>query len=336
MCDVSATCEGLVLSGKRSDVSEAIATVLRPLISNLLREPQNPKFRRVRSANPKIASALASISGGDQLMRVAGFTMVSDLEKGEQFWHFEGDSASLLRAERAISALEEASNDRGAQVDRCDDRNFSDEMPLLKSRAAARNEEERRERLAALEKRAAADAREVEERRAAERDALDEERRQQADFAAGSQLVDQARLTIHHTGRLRNASFGASNFTVRSMRHGRSFACTCPPENLEAHWHVRTSNLLYSYLVHLNPDASAVVHVGDEHGYQYNTLPGTEHFGKTIHIAHRRIVKNSTPVTSGGAEDPSSESKTAIDHRAPNVPVTACHYCGVSFDTLWI
>jgi hypothetical protein len=102
------------------------------------------------------------------------------------------------------------------------------------------------------------------------------------------------------------------------MRHGRAFACGCPGDHLELHWHMRSSNLLYSYAVHLTADAGAVVHQCPEIGYQYNGVPNTEHFGRTIMIS--RML--------------STEGKL-LQNETCAVPTDACVYCDVSFKSLW-
>ena len=224
---------------------------------------------------------------------------------------------------------------------------------------------------------------------AAEAAAKEEEQR---DFDSVAHLVDKVRLTIHKTGRLRNYSFEARDFTLRRMTRGRmAHLCgeerclqlgpwahteeeraafeaseaaekaakaaaaaggssAAPPTSsaeagaayvnpyggplvpetpgeeerghcLEAHWHVRNANMIYSYVAHLNPSGGCVLHMGEEYGYQYNSLPGTEHFGKTVLLTAKRV---------------NMETNRLESVRHPNKAAEKCAVCGVAFSKLWL
>ncbi|ONM21722.1 Plant UBX domain-containing protein 2 [Zea mays] len=61
----------------------ASVEVVKRLLGNLLREPENDKFRRVRLSNPRIKEAVADREGGMELLEAVGFR-VRD-EGGEPF-----------------------------------------------------------------------------------------------------------------------------------------------------------------------------------------------------------------------------------------------------------
>jgi UBX domain-containing protein 6 len=66
-----------------ADPPAAAVEVVKRLLGNLLREPGNDKFRRVRLSNPRIKEALADREGGVELLEAVGFR-VGD-EGGEIF-----------------------------------------------------------------------------------------------------------------------------------------------------------------------------------------------------------------------------------------------------------
>ncbi|KAJ1289610.1 hypothetical protein BS78_02G178100 [Paspalum vaginatum] len=86
----------------------AAVEVVKRLLGNLLREPGNDKFRRVRLGNPRIKEAVADREGGLELLEAVGFR-VGD-EGGELFAVMDevpGD-ASLSGIRRAVLLLERA------------------------------------------------------------------------------------------------------------------------------------------------------------------------------------------------------------------------------------
>jgi len=74
------TCVGKYLSGNPSEGSVEI--VLR-LLRNIVKEPENPKFRRIRMSNPKIREAVAEVPGGIELLEGVGFELKE--EEGEMW-----------------------------------------------------------------------------------------------------------------------------------------------------------------------------------------------------------------------------------------------------------
>ncbi|CAM8945536.1 unnamed protein product [Rhodiola kirilowii] len=63
-------CVGTFLSGKPSDGS--VEVVLK-LLRNVVKEPGNGKFRRIRMGNPKIREAVGDVAGGVELLEAIGF-----------------------------------------------------------------------------------------------------------------------------------------------------------------------------------------------------------------------------------------------------------------------
>ena len=65
-------CLGTFLSGKPSQGSlKIILTLLR----NIIREPENSKFRKIRLSNPKIKEAIGEAVGGVELLEFVGFKL---------------------------------------------------------------------------------------------------------------------------------------------------------------------------------------------------------------------------------------------------------------------
>ncbi|KAI3516628.1 hypothetical protein L1887_15551 [Cichorium endivia] len=73
-------CVGTYLSGKPSEAS--IEIVLK-LLKNIVREPENVKFRKIRLGNPKIKEAIADVPGGLDLLERVGFELK---EESEEMW----------------------------------------------------------------------------------------------------------------------------------------------------------------------------------------------------------------------------------------------------------
>jgi UBX domain-containing protein 6 len=84
----------------------AAVEVAKKLLGNLLKEPGNDKFRRVRLANPRIKEAVADREGGLELLEAAGFS-IGD-EGGELFAVMDEtpSDARLGGIRRAVLLLE--------------------------------------------------------------------------------------------------------------------------------------------------------------------------------------------------------------------------------------
>lgn len=77
-------CVGTFLSGKPSQGSLEI--VLK-LLRNIVREPENSKFRKIRLSNPKIKEAIGEAAGGVELLEFVGFKLQE--EDGEMWTTME-------------------------------------------------------------------------------------------------------------------------------------------------------------------------------------------------------------------------------------------------------
>ncbi|WRX14724.1 PUB domain - like 1 [Theobroma cacao] len=73
-------CVGSYLSGKPPDGS--VEVVLR-LLRNIVKEPANDKFRKIRMTNPKIREAIGEVAGGVELLEFVGFGLK---EEGGEMW----------------------------------------------------------------------------------------------------------------------------------------------------------------------------------------------------------------------------------------------------------
>ncbi|XP_050234489.1 plant UBX domain-containing protein 2 [Mercurialis annua] len=74
------SCVHVYLSGKLPDGS--VEVVLR-LFRNIVKEPENAKFRRVRMSNPKIREAVSEVAGGVELLEFVGFEL---REESGEMW----------------------------------------------------------------------------------------------------------------------------------------------------------------------------------------------------------------------------------------------------------
>ncbi|KEG10383.1 hypothetical protein DQ04_03781030 [Trypanosoma grayi] len=295
-------------------LGDAISKVFRHLLANLLLEPDNPKFRAVRHENAIIRKALEQLPDAvaDSLFTTIGFELECNPNSG-MIYIFKGDVQQLKEADRFFSELEEKLQNKKAM-------DIQLHLTALKARGDTQGRERREQILQQIKDDAAHRQEEATIREAnTTQDLLNTD-----DFSSVENLKEKARLTLLNTGRVRNCLFEGRHFALRRMLHGRVYACKegCVNECLEAHWHLLSGkNLIYAYVAHLTPDASTMIHLGVEHGYQYNSLPGTEHFGKTVHFSAKRV----------------NDADGTIDYlRHPNQPAAVCIYCGVSFSQLFL
>jgi UBX domain-containing protein 6 len=100
-----------------ADPPTSAVEVVKLLLGNLLREPGNDKFRRVRLGNPRIKEAVADREGGLQLLEAVGFR-VGD-EGSEMFVVMDETpgEASLRGIRRAVLLLEKAHPSAPVQVE---------------------------------------------------------------------------------------------------------------------------------------------------------------------------------------------------------------------------
>lgn len=96
------SCVSAYTSGKRSDGS---VEVLIRLLRNVVKEPENAKFRRIRMGNPKIKEAIADVPGGVELLECIGFELK---EEGSEMWFVmeEPSKEQLGLVKNAVLLLE--------------------------------------------------------------------------------------------------------------------------------------------------------------------------------------------------------------------------------------
>ncbi|GMN38486.1 hypothetical protein TIFTF001_007717 [Ficus carica] len=95
-------CVGAFLSG---ELASGSVEVLLKLLSNIVREPENAKFRRIRMGNPKIKEAIVDVTGGVELLEFVGFELKE--EDGDLWAAMEVPPEERIRLiKRAIRLLE--------------------------------------------------------------------------------------------------------------------------------------------------------------------------------------------------------------------------------------
>ncbi|OWM67814.1 plant UBX domain-containing protein 2 [Punica granatum] len=93
---------GVYLSAK---LPESSVEILIKLLRNIVREPGNAKFRRIRMGNPKIREAVGEVAGGVELLEFVGFELKE--EDGEMWAVMEvpgEEGLGLIR--KAVALLE--------------------------------------------------------------------------------------------------------------------------------------------------------------------------------------------------------------------------------------
>ncbi|KAK9115141.1 hypothetical protein Syun_021938 [Stephania yunnanensis] len=118
-------CVGAFVSGGANEGS--IEVVLK-LLRNIVREPENSKFRRIRLSNPKIREAIGEVVGGVELLECVGFGLE---QEGEDMWavmevpsrerlSLIREAVSLLEPKETQSLPSTASNGPAGSEDRAD------------------------------------------------------------------------------------------------------------------------------------------------------------------------------------------------------------------------
>ncbi|EPS64610.1 hypothetical protein M569_10169, partial [Genlisea aurea] len=101
------------LSGKPSDAS---LEVMIKLVRNILKDPSNPKFRKVRTGNIKIKEAIIDVAGGVEFLEFIGFKvkeedaemwLVMEEEPTEKVLSSVTDAVSLLESHKVEEEEEE-------------------------------------------------------------------------------------------------------------------------------------------------------------------------------------------------------------------------------------
>ena len=93
----------MALAGMRG--GGACLGIIRKLIGNVRDHPDDPKYRKVRLTNPKIAEALGGFLEGLALLSACGFTFDATGEYAEMS---DAGAAVTAALEAACTALDEA------------------------------------------------------------------------------------------------------------------------------------------------------------------------------------------------------------------------------------
>ncbi|KAJ0981297.1 hypothetical protein J5N97_009552 [Dioscorea zingiberensis] len=105
-------CVSSFISGKPS--KESLEVVLK-LLRNVVREPENGKFRRIRMGNPKIKEAVGDVKGGVELLEYVGFRIGE--EDGELWATMEVPNEERIGVvKKAVSLLERWSLDESSSA----------------------------------------------------------------------------------------------------------------------------------------------------------------------------------------------------------------------------
>lgn len=293
-------------------IRACIDGLFRRLLANLLLDFDNPKFRQVKKENKAVHRLTQHLPPG---FVVFLFTSLGFAEHGEAFT-FTGTSETLKRAD-AVFAVVEQTIDKESRVQA--------EQELRRLQHAAAERAKNAPAASPSQNTPPAPARTAIGASCTDRsDATSDFHTDTVKDVADAEAVKAAvRKTLLTVGRVRNSFFEARDFTVRRMRRGRVYACSekCDCECVEAHWHLLTGrNILYAHLAHLSADGTQLLHLGPEHGYQYNTLPGSTNFGKTVHFSEKSVDENGKL----------NMLKTS------DKPATTCIYCGRLFSELFL
>lgn len=81
---------GAYVSGKPNEGS---VDIVRKLLSNIIKEPENVKFRKIRMGNLKIKEAIADVVGGVELLEFLGFELQ---EESGEMWAIMGAPSSEM------------------------------------------------------------------------------------------------------------------------------------------------------------------------------------------------------------------------------------------------
>ncbi|WOG89029.1 hypothetical protein DCAR_0208265 [Daucus carota subsp. sativus] len=92
---------GAYMSG---NPNEGAVEIVRKLLSNIVKEPENVKFRKIRMGNLKIKEAIADVVGGVELLEFLGFELQ---EEGGEMWAIMGAPSgdTIAAVKNAIALL---------------------------------------------------------------------------------------------------------------------------------------------------------------------------------------------------------------------------------------
>lgn len=109
---------GAYVSGKPN---EGCVDIVRKLLSNIVKEPENVKFRKIRMGNLKIKEAIVDVVGGVELLEFLGFELQ---EEGDEMWAImgvpSGDRIKVVKNAIALltpQSVEDSKSDAQVKVD---------------------------------------------------------------------------------------------------------------------------------------------------------------------------------------------------------------------------
>ena len=312
-----------VFSVKTRDV---IKSVLLPIVKNLIKFPDNLKYKTLKSSNKKISDAINNSKLTLVTFKAIGF--IYNTDTGNYTCHSGSNSIERLKTiadklDQVMRHNEMKVSKNGTSKDNEKQSNGNLKHKIGKSMVYSNYCSKKCEDKLALEE----VRRQIQQDRENKRKSCNELvskltlKSTEETLTDLTHLIPVAKKSIHLHERLRNMAFDAKHFTLKRISQAKiynfcgnewgpiSTSCECPGEGLVAHWHTVGASIVYSYLVHLNSDATTVIHSGPVHGYQYNSLPGTDTFGKYTHT--------SVKITINGK----------VECYNPNQPATHCNYC---------
>ena len=89
----------------QQDDATALAAIeiLEKLVSNIVKEPDEPKYRQFKASNPAISKKVLKVAGGLEFVMAAGFT--TTVVQFEEHWQVLGSGVELLILEAAHEGL---------------------------------------------------------------------------------------------------------------------------------------------------------------------------------------------------------------------------------------
>lgn len=123
---------GAYVSGKPN---EGCVDIVQKLLSNIVKEPENVKFRRIRMGNLKIKEAIADAVGGVELLEFLGFELQ---EEGGEMWAImgapSGDMIAVVKNAIALltpQSVEDSKSSAPVKVDEPVERKQVDRQVFL-------------------------------------------------------------------------------------------------------------------------------------------------------------------------------------------------------------
>jgi hypothetical protein len=100
--------QALRLSASLNDYEMAVTT-LGKILSNIVNNPMEDKYRRVKKQNPSFQRRLGGRSGGDAALKACGFSMT--VENGEEVYIMQADADAWPKLTAAKTTVEAAVRD---------------------------------------------------------------------------------------------------------------------------------------------------------------------------------------------------------------------------------